>query len=65
MKTLKTLMMAALTILTISAFAQKETTDKTKAPKHQTEKMKYCCAMHPEVMSDKPGKCPKCEMALV
>lgn len=26
---------------------------------------KYTCTMHPEVMSDTPGKCPKCEMDLV
>lgn len=25
----------------------------------------YVCPMHPEVRSDKPGKCPKCDMALV
>ena len=25
----------------------------------------YTCAMHPDVMSDKPGKCPKCAMTLV
>jgi hypothetical protein len=24
----------------------------------------YTCAMHPEVKSNKPGKCPKCEMDL-
>ncbi len=26
---------------------------------------KYTCPMHPEVISDKPGKCPKCGMKLV
>ena len=25
----------------------------------------YTCTMHNEVMSDKPGKCPKCGMSLV
>jgi hypothetical protein len=25
----------------------------------------YTCPMHPEVKSDKPGKCPKCGMELV
>lgn len=25
----------------------------------------YTCTMHPEVISDKPGKCPKCGMDLV
>ena len=25
----------------------------------------YTCSMHPEVTSDKPGKCPKCAMELI
>ncbi len=25
----------------------------------------YTCPMHPEIVSDKPGRCPKCGMALV
>jgi hypothetical protein len=25
----------------------------------------YTCPMHPEVKSDRPGKCPKCGMDLV
>lgn len=28
-------------------------------------KPRYTCSMHPEVRSNKPGKCPKCGMALV
>jgi hypothetical protein len=32
----------------------------------EQEKMqKYTCPMHPEVMTDHPGKCPKCGMHLV
>jgi hypothetical protein len=30
-----------------------------------TQTVLYTCVMHPEVMSDKPGKCPKCGMTLV
>ena len=25
----------------------------------------YTCSIHPEVISDKPGKCPKCGMELI
>lgn len=25
----------------------------------------YTCPMHPEVVQDQPGKCPKCQMDLV
>ena len=32
-----------------------------KSPK----KVQYTCSMHPEVLSDQPGKCPKCGMTLV
>lgn len=29
-----------------------------------TDTKTYTCPMHPEVISDKPGKCPKCGMNL-
>jgi hypothetical protein len=36
------------------------------APKDtKAVKETYTCPMHPEVVKDKPGKCPKCGMALV
>ena len=33
--------------------------------KMKPAKVQYTCTMHPEVISDKPGKCPKCGMTLV
>ncbi|MEK6614775.1 MAG: heavy metal-binding domain-containing protein [Bacteroidota bacterium] len=29
------------------------------------ETVVYTCSMHPEIQSDKPGKCPKCGMKLI
>jgi uncharacterized paraquat-inducible protein A len=65
MKSIKMLMMAALTILSVSVFAQDSTNHKMKMQKVKSEKMKYSCPMHPEVTSDKPGKCSKCGMDLI
>ena len=36
-----------------------------KCKKQDPKATVYTCSMHPEVTSDKPGKCPKCEMGLV
>jgi len=49
----------------LAAFAQ---TGKDKMPmskKDTAMHVKYTCTMHPEVVLDKPGKCPKCGMTLV
>src|SRR6266571_2219480 len=35
------------------------------AQQTEHEKQKYTCVMHPEVVMDHPGKCPKCGMTLV
>ncbi len=44
----------------ISGQSMAETiSDNIEAVKH------YTCSMHPEVISNKPGKCPKCGMELV
>jgi len=47
------------------SFAQ---TSKPKTPNSQSEKTAkyvYTCQMHPEIITDKPGSCPKCGMTLV
>jgi hypothetical protein len=38
--------------------------DHDHAHKHE-KKQKYTCLMHPEVVTDHPGNCPKCGMKLV
>ena len=53
MKSIKMLMMAAITILSVSVFAQDTT-------KQKVDKITYSCPMHPDVVMDKSGKCPKC-----
>jgi hypothetical protein len=36
-----------------------------KKPKTEQKVVKYTCPMHPEVVQNEPGKCPKCGMDLV
>lgn len=59
--------LATLLVANTAAFAQ-DSTHKSGAHQHKTttsKGAKYTCAMHPEVVMDKPGKCPKCGMTLV
>jgi hypothetical protein len=52
-----------MSVLHTSAYAQ---TGKNKISATDTVVKKvYTCPMHPEVISDRPGKCPKCGMELV
>ncbi len=39
--------------------------DNAKGLKEANNKEPFTCVMHPDVVSDKPGKCPKCGMTLV
>ncbi|MBT9483083.1 hypothetical protein [Sediminibacterium sp.] len=50
MKAIKMLMMAALTILSFSGFAQDPPTQKNK--NKQTVEKTYICPMHPDVIMD-------------
>jgi len=36
-----------------------------KSPESSSQARQYTCPMHPEVVRDAPGKCPKCGMDLV
>src|ERR1700736_4016565 len=57
-----TVALAANLFVACSSFGQEATTTSTPiSTKHQ----KYTCVMHPEVIKDGPGKCPKCGMELV
>jgi Heavy metal binding domain len=62
MKSVKTILMSVLTVLAFSVFAQDSAQYKMKAKKQKTEKTNYCCPMHKDQCSNKPGKCPKCKM---
>ena len=67
---MKKVMLMAIAILfsVATVFAAHTTTtvsDTSKTKKVNAIKVQYTCLMHPEVLSDKPGKCPKCGMTLV
>jgi Heavy metal binding domain len=55
------ILISAIALGTSSAIAQH--TD--RAHEHEQEAAKYTCPMHPEVVMDHPGVCPKCGMKLV
>jgi Heavy metal binding domain len=49
----------------ILQIAETKTSKDETAGKHEhSSELPYVCPMHPEVQSDKPGKCPKCGMKL-
>lgn len=47
-----------------STLAQKAKGNLPKNDSTNIVLMQYSCPMHPDVTSDKPGKCPKCNMEL-
>lgn len=61
----KIIMVALLSMLTFSVFAQKDTSSNPKTHKHTPGKLTYTCPMHPQIVMDKPGKCSICGMDLL
>jgi hypothetical protein len=57
------ILVAGLTFLTFNTMQVSAQTATTKT--EAKEVVKYTCTHHPEVVSDKPGKCSKCGMDLV
>ena len=39
--------------------------DTNTVPEIKAPAVQYTCSMHPEVVQDAPGRCPKCGMKLV
>lgn len=64
MKKISLLICVALLTTAAATFAQSESSPAPSTSASATAK-KYTCTMHPEVVQDKPGKCPKCGMKLV
>lgn len=65
MKTSK-LIIAAFAVAAIAFMAIGATgCKKESSTQGSGQTVKYTCGMHPEVVQDKPGKCPKCGMALI
>ena len=65
MKTPK-LIMAALVAAALAGVVVNVSGCKEKASDQSSgQSVKYTCSMHPDVVQDKPGNCPKCGMALV
>jgi len=60
---MKNLIIVLSVFLAVSTIATAQTT--TKSSKEALRKITYTCSMHPEIISSKKGKCPKCGMKLI
>lgn len=56
---------AALIIIAISCNSGSNNAKNSSEMQKASTDVYYTCTMHPEVHSDKPGKCQKCGMELV
>jgi Cu(I)/Ag(I) efflux system membrane fusion protein len=66
MKTKALLMFISFTVLILTFSACSSSKNKsTDTNGSSSTKVIYTCPMHPEIRSDKEGKCPKCGMDLI
>lgn len=70
--TIKFAMIATVALLAVAAFnvtgckqSSTPSTSSEQTTNAASQTVQYTCPMHPEVVQDKPGKCPKCGMDLV
>ncbi len=58
---------ATLALAGCTGSSQSDKSAQSADPPDQKEEktVQYTCSMHPEVVQDKPGNCPKCGMKLV
>lgn len=65
MKKANWIMMGLMTLtLATAAFGVTGCSKTEPAQGSGTQAKQYTCSMHPDVVQDKPGKCPKCGMDL-
>jgi rubrerythrin len=59
--------LCAMTLIPVMATPTNSVSPKAEssAAANSGAKQRYFCPMHPEVISDGPGKCPKCAMDLI
>ena len=62
---MKTIIMAIAILLAGTVTFAQAKQNLTHTNQSTTAAKKYTCTMHHEVVRSKPGKCPKCGMALI
>lgn len=65
MRTTLPLVVGIILLATVSGCSEKEEPRQQSISKITQAPAQYTCPMHPEIVSDSPGSCPTCGMALV
>jgi hypothetical protein len=64
-KEILALIASAFSLLTITTAIAQHSVREHEQEQEQEKRQKYTCTMHPDVVMDHPGNCPKCGMKLV